>query len=90
MFRVDWLQTALDQLMTIWMSADSAQRQAITAATHDIDQQLKADPFGPSESRPGGRRILFASPLGILFRIEADEQTVSVLRVWLFRKHGQP
>jgi plasmid stabilization system protein ParE len=89
-FRVEWVQTALNQLTTIWMSADSAQRQAITAATHQIDQQLKANPYGPSESRPEGRRILFESPLGILFRIEADGKTVSVLQVWHFRKHSQP
>jgi len=88
MFRVEWLQTALNQLMLIWMSADSALRQAITTATHQIDQQLTTDPLGASESRSGGRRILLASPLGILFRMEADGQTVSVLRVWLFRKHS--
>ena len=89
MFRVEWLQTALNQLMIIWVQADSALRQAITAATHQIDQQLQADPYGQSESRPGGRRILFVPPLGILFPIEAGGQTVSVLRVWLFRKRGQ-
>lgn len=90
MFQVEWLQTALNQLMTIWISADSSQRQAITTATHQIDQQLKVDPLGTSESRPEGRRILFNVPLGVLFRIEADGQTVSVLRVWHFRKHVQP
>lgn len=90
MFRLEWLQTALNQLMTIWMQADSALRQAITAATHEIDRQLQTDPYAKSESRPEGRRILFVFPPGILFRIEADGQTVSVLRVWLFRKRGQP
>jgi hypothetical protein len=88
MYRVDWLQTALDQLAAIWTSADSTLRQAITAASHQIDQQLQADPISPSESRPGGRRVLFASPLGILFRVEADGQTVSILRVWLFRRRS--
>jgi hypothetical protein len=34
--------------------------------------------------------VLLASPLGITFRIEADGQTVSVLRIWLFRKRGVP
>jgi hypothetical protein len=85
MFQVEWLQTALNQLAAIWTSADSALRLAVTAATHQIDQQLQTDPFGASESRPEGRRILFVSPLGILFRIEEDGHTVSVLRVWLFR-----
>jgi hypothetical protein len=90
MFSVRWEETALNQLATIWTAADSALRKTITATTSQIDQQLQTDPLGPSESRPGGRRILFLSPLGILFRIEADGHTVSVLRVWLFRRRGQP
>jgi hypothetical protein len=90
MFRLHWLQTALDQLMTIWMPADSPLRKAITTATQQIDQQLQSDPYGQSESRPQGRRILLVSPLGVLFRIEADGLTVTVLRVWVFRKRGKP
>jgi plasmid stabilization system protein ParE len=86
MFRVEWLQTALNQLTSIWTDADSVVRQAITAAGNRIDQQLQSDPYSGSESRPGGRRIAFVSPLGILFRVEQDGQTVTVLRVWLFRK----
>lgn len=89
MYRVDWLQTALDQLAALWTPADSVLRQAITAASHEIDRQLQIDPYIRSESRPGGRRVFFAPPLGILFRLEADGHTVSVLRVWLFRKRGQ-
>ncbi len=88
MFRVRWERRALDELARLWTQADSARRAAITAASHAIDQQLRSDPFGQSESRPGGRRILLVSPLGITFRIEADGQTISVLRVWLFRKRG--
>ena len=86
MFHVAWLQTALDQLASLWLQADSLLRQAITSATHQIDHKLRTDPLGHSESRPGGRRVLFGFPLGILFKIEADGKTVSVLRVWLFRK----
>src|SRR5437868_15417868 len=89
MFRVRWEKTALNELSTLWMAADSMMRQQITTATHQIDQQLRGDPLGQSESRPDGRRILFASPLGITFRVEPDGQMVSVLRVWLFRRHGQ-
>ena len=87
MFRVRWEETALNELTSLWLGADSMMRQAITAATHRIDQQLRDDPLGKSESRPGGRRILFAAPLGLTFRLEGDGSTVSVLRVWLFRKH---
>lgn len=88
MFRVRWARRALDELTDLWTQADSTRRAAITAASHAIDQQLRSDPIGQSESRPGGRRILLISPLGITFRIEADGRTVSVLRIWLFRTRG--
>jgi hypothetical protein len=75
-------------LAKLWTQADSIKRRAITVASHDIDKRLSADPFGTGESRPGGRRILLIAPLGVTFRVETDGQTVSVLRVWLFRKRG--
>jgi hypothetical protein len=90
MFWVRWEATALNELATLWTQADSAMRLMITAATHQIDQQLQTDPLAESESRPGDRRILLVSPLGITFRIEPDGSTVSVLLVWMFRTRGQP
>ena len=44
MFRVDWLQTALDELARLWTNADSVLRQSLTSASHEIDQRLRADP----------------------------------------------
>jgi len=89
MFKVRWEETALSELSTLWMGVDSTMRHRITRATHEVDHLLQSDPLGKGESRPGGRRIVFASPLGITFRLEPDGQTVSVLRVWLFRKRAQ-
>jgi hypothetical protein len=87
MFRVAWVQNALDDLAVVWLQADAGLRQAITAAAAQLDQQLQSDPWGPSESRPGGRHIIFVPPLGAFFRLEADGQTISVLRVWVFQQH---
>ena len=86
MFEVEWLQSAVNELAAIWTLADSSLRQQITAATHLIDQQLQSDPFNTGESRSGGRRVYFAPPLGVTFRVEADGQTVTVLRVWLLHR----
>jgi hypothetical protein len=86
MYDVRWEDSALAELADIWTEADSPLRKVITTVTRQIDLQLQADPLLTSESRPGGRYVLFASPLGITFRIENDGRTVSVLRVWLFRK----
>jgi hypothetical protein len=85
MFRVRWARRALDALADMWTNADTGLRQAITAASNQIEWALRPNPQGTGESRPGGRRILFQSPLGAIFRIEADGRTVSVLRAWLLR-----
>jgi hypothetical protein len=49
MFRVEWLQEALDALAAIWVSADAATRQAITTASHVVEQRLRADPPNEGE-----------------------------------------
>jgi plasmid stabilization system protein ParE len=86
MFRVVWLQAALDELTTIWLQADSAARQAITAAAHTIDQELAANPHEQGESRGDDERIFFALPLGVLFEIEDQFALVRILHVWDIRR----
>ncbi len=83
MFRVVWLQEALNELAAVWIDADSTQRQAITAAAHAIDQLLELDPNNQGESRPHNQRILFQPPLGITFEIRLPS-LVRVLHVWTF------
>ena len=89
MYTVEWLESALDELTRIWTGADSSTRKLITQAAATIDQRLRDDPFGQSESREGDVRILFAAPLGINFRPEADGQTMTVAHVWLVRPARQ-
>jgi hypothetical protein len=86
MFRVVWLQVAVDELMTLWMQSDSDLRQAITAASHTVDQRLANDPLNEGESRPAGSRITFVAPLAVRFHIDAAAQTVTVLHVRVFRR----
>jgi len=83
--RVEWLQSALDELTEIWLGAESRVRLAITSASHLIELQLSTNPYEESESRPGGRRIMFVSPLAVVYRIE-HERSVIVLHVWRFGK----
>lgn len=86
MMRVRWERRALDELTTLWTQADTAQRQAITAASHTLDQRLDNNPFGEGESRSQERRITFVPPPAVTFRIEPNGQTVSVLQVRMFRQ----
>jgi hypothetical protein len=76
MFRVEWLQRALEDLATIWMQADSALRQDITAATEALDQELQADPFRNSEAREEEERVLFAYPLAAQIEIDLSARRV--------------
>ncbi len=86
MFRVEWHPEALDDLTTVWIQSDADARQAITAASHEVDNRLGNDPRNEGESRQNGRRITFVPPLAVDFQIEADENTVTVLQVRMFHR----
>jgi hypothetical protein len=76
MFRVRWKQSALNELASIWLSADSATRSAITSAAYAIERRLPVNPNHQGESRPEGRRIDFESPLGFQFRVFPEDLVV--------------
>jgi len=86
MFRVRWKRSAVNDLARIWVAADSALRQAITAASYNVEFRLRVDPRNEGESRPGGRRITFEPPLAVTFCIGKDGRTVSVLHVRLVKR----
>jgi hypothetical protein len=83
--QVVWTGTALDDLARLWVAADASLRALITAATHKIDQALAHDPQAKGESREFDERILFAEPLGILFKINAAKKVVFVHAVWRYQ-----
>lgn len=85
-YTVEWVPLAEQQLAAIWLG--TADRDTITAASHALDQMLRADPEGASESRPGGQRIVFAAPLAATCTIDRDERLVTVASVWRFRTRG--
>jgi plasmid stabilization system protein ParE len=82
-YKVDWLPAAEQELADVWLQA--ADRDAVSQAAHAIDQVLELDPHHAGESRPEGRRILFAPPLGVIFRIIEDDKLVQVSQVWQFK-----
>jgi hypothetical protein len=89
MFRVEWIQQALDELTSIWMQADSSMRQAITVATHSIDTELQVNPYRSSESRDDEERVLFVYPLAVQIEVDLQQRIVWVLHVWRFRRRGE-
>ena len=87
MFRVEWRDGAVNEHAGIWMQADSNQRSAITEATNIVDEELRTDPIGSSESRERDDRVLFEQPLGILFQVDLAGQNVWVDHVWYYAQH---
>jgi hypothetical protein len=86
MYRVLWARAALNNLAAAWTNADSAGRQAITAATTVIDRLLSDDPENQGESRNERDRIFFARPLGVTYRVYPSQRVVRVLQLWRFRQ----
>ncbi len=86
MFRVEWLQAALDQLAAAWVLADSELRLAITRSVHLVDKHLRQDPLRMGESRGPGERIYFVAPLAVTFRVNKGNRVVTVLSVRTFRR----
>ena len=85
MFRVDWLDMAVDELAELWMRADLEVRRAITEASQELDRRLASNPFRESESRSGSIRIAFALPLAARCRIGANNRVVTIAEVYLVR-----
>jgi len=84
---VIWVPKAEQNLATLWM--DAADRPIVTEAANEIDRRLRDDPGGAGESRSRGRRILLEPPLGVIFRVYAEDRIVRVLTVWRFQQRGK-
>ena len=81
MFLVQWIQSALDDLIRIWLMLDSTGRGAITQAAHQIDIDLAdaADTVG--EGRTGNLRVHYVAPLGLTFDVDARSSTVYLVKL---------
>jgi plasmid stabilization system protein ParE len=81
MFSVVWTDHALDDLANLWVTVDPQTRNRIEAAVNWLNVALQLDPNEVGESRPNNRRIAFAGPLVISFRVEGASSTVRVNHV---------
>lgn len=82
MYSVEWTHEALGQLTNLWLTLGSGERTHVTAAVDLLDRLLADAPLQQGESREGSRRVTFAAPLGISFRVNSLEQQVVVVAVW--------
>jgi hypothetical protein len=79
-YTVIWTPTALNVLAAIWNQAED--RNAVTAASNEMDRVLAAAPREQGESRKGNVRVMFANPLGVEYEVIEDDLKVEVLAVW--------
>ncbi len=80
MYTVSWSPSAERELADIWNKASD--RAEITAAANEIDADLARDPLTLGEARGGHTRIVFVTPLAVLFDVEETDQSVRVWDVW--------
>lgn len=88
MFRVEWLESATNDLANAWVQSDSDLREAITTEANALDQRLQTDPSSVGESRGGNERIHFIYPLAATFTVDAKSNVVHVIRIRVFRRKG--
>jgi plasmid stabilization system protein ParE len=83
-YTVLWTHDAEEDLGDIWI--DAYDRNAITQATHRMDQALRNDPHLQRESREGNVRIVFESPLAAHIEVAQEDRKVFVITVWTTRR----
>jgi hypothetical protein len=78
---VHWTDVALNELAAVWTAA--ADRNAVTAASHRLEQDVAADPHGRGLFRASSANYTAVElPLGVEYDIIEDDKTVRFLRVW--------
>ena len=76
-YRVHWTKEAINQLAAIWNA--SRDREAVTEASYRINRTLAAAPAEQGEERPPRHRIMFDSPLVVIYRIDEAKNRVVVV-----------
>lgn len=83
-YSVEWTSLAEDMLMEIWLA--SSDRNAINAASHQLDATLAVSPLQFGESRESTvNRLAHEPPLGIMYEVIEDDKRVIVQNVFVVR-----
>lgn len=86
-FEVLWNSEAYESIAEIY--DDSEDPSKIAAALSSLDNLLRTEPGTRGESRVGGRRIVFAPPLGALIQIDWRLNRVFIAEVWKYETHEE-
>ena len=80
-YTVVWLKAVHNDVGEIWLG--SSDRNAITAASAEIDYQLASDAERKGEELSEGLRVLDSGPLRAVFSVDAKNRIVEVSRIRL-------
>jgi hypothetical protein len=75
-YRLVFRRRATRSPAAIWIGADD--RNAITRASHRLEQRLQSDPLNEGESRSGRRRVAFYDPLAVFFTVDSATRRVTI------------
>jgi len=85
-FTVTASPDAQQQLARLWTRSNSTTRRAISAASTQIDVQLRDDPMVKADARPEGLFIFNAPPLRAYFEISVPDRLVTITDYALIRR----
>jgi hypothetical protein len=77
-YTVGWKQTALNALADLYLNATD--KQAVTAASNRIDQELRRDAHKKGQAF-NDERLLRVPPLAVVFVVDPGDCKVTVLQV---------
>jgi hypothetical protein len=77
-YTVEGSGRALNALTEIWLSMEPLARLQLNIAVANVDKLLQFSPAEQGESRDVDRRVLFAPPLVITFRVIEAEQILKI------------
>jgi hypothetical protein len=78
-YTVVWLRDATDELGSVWLSAQD--RNAVTAASAEIDRELANDATVKGKPLSEGLRVFDAPPLRAVYSVTEPDRKVEVARV---------
>ena len=79
-YTVGWSASAQSELAEVWL--ETVDREAVTAASNEIDAFLAVSPNDPRCEVVAGKGILIIGPLGVEYRIRERDRFVVVVNAW--------
>jgi hypothetical protein len=88
-YAVHWSHAALNSLAEIWLALEPTARPRLNEVVADVERLLQFEPAEQGESRDEGRRVFFAPPLVVTFRVLQPQRIVQIVFVRLMKSGSE-